>query len=58
MIGVKQDILFSLKQQLIKVIQLINKTNQWYIPYKCWCFTWEHGIKHIKIISLTCSPDM
>ena len=39
MTGVKQDILLSLKQQLIKVIQLINKTNQWYIPYKCWCFT-------------------
>jgi hypothetical protein len=32
MIGVKQDILFSLKKQLIKVIQLINKTNQRYIP--------------------------
>lgn len=40
MIGVKQDILLSLKQELIKVIQLINKTNQWYIPYVFYMRAW------------------
>lgn len=54
MIGVKQDILLSLKQQLIKVIQLINKqTNSIYSL----CVLHESmvEIKHIKIRSLAFS---